>query len=82
MDAAIVALMFINRRNWQSYIMLEIFMVFLSAIPLALIFFFDIVTETFISGFAFTVSVLLFLGTVIVGDRRARMELRRRFHVR
>ena len=81
-DAAIVALMFINRRNWQSYIMLEIFMVFLSAIPLALIFFFDIVTETFISGFAFTVSVLLFLGTVIVGDRRARMELRRRFHVR
>lgn len=81
-DAAIVALMFINRRNWQSYIMLEIFMVFLSAIPLALSFFFDIVTETFISGFAFTVSVLLFLGTVIVGDRRARMELRRRFHVR
>lgn len=81
-DLAIVVLMFMNRRNWQSYIMLEIFMIFLSAIPLVLTFFFDIVTQTFASGLAFTVSVLLFLGTVIVGDRRARMELRRRFHVR
>lgn len=81
-DAVIVVLMIINRRNWQSYMMLEIFMIFFSAIPLVLTFFFDIVTRTFTSGLAFTVSVLLFLGTVIVGDRRARMELRRRFHVR
>ena len=80
-DAAIVVLMILNRRNWQSYIMLEISMIFLSAIPLLLILF-DIVTETFISGFAFATSVLLFLGTLIIGDRRARSELRRRFHVR
>lgn len=80
-DLAIVILMFVNRRNWQSYIILEIFMIFLSAIPLILMLF-DIVTETFISGVAFAVSVLLFLGTLIIGDRRARMELKRRFHVR
>ena len=73
--------MFVNRRNWQSYLMLEICMIFLSAVPLLLIRL-GIVTETFISGFAFTVSVLLFLGTLIIGDRRARSELRRRFHVR
>lgn len=80
-DLAIVILMFVNRRNWQSYIMLEISMIFLSAIPLLLMKF-HIVTETFISGVAFVVSVLLFVGTVIIGDRRARMELKRRFHVR
>ncbi len=80
-DLFILVLMFVNRRNWQSYLMLEICMIFLSAVPLLLIRL-GIVTETFISGFAFTVSVLLFLGTLIIGDRRARSELRRRFHVR
>lgn len=80
-DAAIIVLMIVNRRNWQSYIMLELSMIVLSAIPLILMKF-EIVTETFISGLTFAVSVLLFLGTVIIGDRRARMELKRRFHVR
>ena len=80
-DVVILVLMFINSRNWQSYIMMELFMIFLSAVPLLLIWL-DIVTETFISGAAFAVSVLLFLGTLIIGDRRARSELKRRFHVR
>lgn len=80
-DLFILVLMFANRRNWQSYIMLEISMIFLSAVPLLLIWL-GIVTETFISGFTFAVSVLLFLGTLIIGDRRARNELKRRFHVR
>jgi len=80
-DAAIIFLMIVNRRNWQSYIILEIAMIFISAIPLILIWL-DIVTSTFISGFAFAVSVFLFLGTMIIGDRRARSELKRRFHIR
>ena len=81
MDAFILFVMFFNRRNWQSYIMLEILMIFLSAIPLLLMWF-GIVMETLIGGIACAVSILLFLGTVIIGDRRARSELRRRFHVR
>ena len=80
-DLFIVILMFINRRNWQSYIMLELFMIVLSAVPLVLMWF-HIVTETFIGGLAFAVSILLFAGTLIIGDRRARSELKRRFHVR
>ena len=80
-DIAILFIMFLNRRNWQSYIMLEISMIFLSMIPLVLVWL-NIVTESFISGLAFAVSVLLFLGTLIIGDRRARNELKRRFHVR
>ncbi len=80
-DLFIVILMFVNRRNWQSYIMLELFMIVLSAVPLVLMWF-HIVTETFIGGLAFAVSILLFAGTLIIGDRRARSELKRRFHVR
>lgn len=80
-DFFILVIMYLNRRNWQSYIMLEIGMILLSAAPLALIRA-GIVTETFISELAFAVSVLLFAGTFIIGDRRARSELKRRFHVR
>lgn len=80
-DVAILFVMFLNRRNWQSYIILEISMIFLSMLPLVLIWM-NIVTESFISWLAFAVSVLLFLGTLIIGDRRARNELKRRFHVR
>lgn len=79
-DAFILIIMFLNRRNWQSYIMLELFMILLSALPLLLIGL-GIITETFVSGLAFSASVLLFLGTLIIGDGRARSELKRRFHV-
>lgn len=80
-DVAIIVLMIINRRNWQSYMIQEIIMILLSAVPL-LLSFVGLVTASFFSGFVFVFSILLFVGTVIIGDRRARMELKRRFHVR
>lgn len=79
-DVAIVVIMLINKRNWQSYMMFQLIMIFVSAVPLLLVKL-GIVTKTFISGFAFAVSVLLFLGTLIIGDKRARAELKRRFHI-
>ena len=74
-DAGILILMCINRRNWQSYMMWQIFMILCSVVPLVL-YAVGIVT----APLAF--STALFLGTLIIGDRRARTELRRRFHVR
>ena len=41
-----------------------------------------IVTAPILALLAFAFSAALFLGTLIIGDRRARTELRRRFHVR
>ena len=79
-DIVILFLMYFNRRNWQSYMMWQIFMVLCSLIPAGL----------FIAGLernhylAFTPLVLsgaIFLGTLIIGDRRARTELYRRFHI-
>ena len=80
-DAGILILMCINRRNWQSYMMWHIFMILCSVVPLVL-YAVGIVTAPLLALLAFAFSTALFLGTLIIGDRRARTELRRRFHVR
>ena len=80
-DAGILILMCINRRNWQSYMMWQIFMILCSVVPLVL-YAVGIVTAPILALLAFAFSAALFLGTLIIGARRARTELRRRFHVR
>lgn len=80
-DAGIVFFMISNRRNWQSYIMWQIFMIICSIIPLVLLLL-GIEKVPLMALAAFAFSVFLFLGTVIIGDRRARVELKRRFHIR
>lgn len=79
-DAAIIVLMIVNRKGWQSYLMWQIFMILFSLVPLIL-YFTGVVTHPGLTLVAFGCSVFLFLGTVIIGDRRARVELKRRFHV-
>ena len=78
-DIATIVLMAVNHRNWQSYISVQIIMILCSLIPAGL----------YISGlehnicFAFlplVFSAFLFLGTMIIGGRRAKLELKRRFH--
>lgn len=80
-DVGIIVCMVVNRRNWQSYMMLQIFMIICSVVTLVLRLV-GIVTVPFLALIAFTFSVFLFLGTLIIGDRRARVELKRRFHIR
>lgn len=80
-DLGILVLMFANRRNWQSYMMWEILMILCSILPLVFSLV-GIATAPFLGELAFTISVLLFVGTLIIGDRRARTELKRRFHIR
>ncbi len=80
-DAAIIVLMIVNNKGWQSYLMWQIFMILCSLVPLIL-YFAGIVTHPELTLAALGCSVFLFLGTVIIGDRRARVELKRRFHVR
>ncbi len=75
-----LVLMAVNSKNWQSYLMLQIFMVLCSVV--AIIFnLVHIVTDPIVSIVALNVSVILLLGTVIIGGRRARVELKRRFHI-
>lgn len=79
-DAGILALMIINRKNWQSYLMIQIFMVICSVVVVILNVF-HIVTKPVVSVMAMNTSVTLLLGTVIIGGRRSRVELKRRFHI-
>ena len=80
-DLALLILTLVNRRNWQSYMMAQILAILLSLIPVGLRLG-GIIKFPYLAWIAFGTSVFLFLGTLIIGDRRARTELKRRFHVR
>lgn len=80
LDVGIIILMIINRRNWQSYIMWQLFMVLVS-VMLGIFYWLDIITSPYLTSVAILFSIFLFLGTLIIGDRRARVELKRRFHI-
>ena len=79
-DVAIIVLMIVNNRNWQSYIPMQLLIIGLCIIPFILRYF-GISTDSIMCLIALAVSVLLFVGTLLVGGKRARDELYRRFHV-
>lgn len=58
-DAGILVLMCINRRNWQSYMMWQIFMILCSVVPLVL-YAVGIVTAPLLALLAFAFSTALF----------------------
>lgn len=80
LDVGILILMMVNRRNWQSYMMSQIITILLSVVPVALLLL-GYVTFPYLAVIAQAASVFLFLGTLIIGDQRARTELKRRFHL-
>ena len=79
-DVALVILMLINRRNWQSYLILQIFMILVGIIPIVLCQK-GIITTGVLVNVVFLVTVILFLGSVILGGKTAKNELVRRFHI-
>ena len=81
MDVGIILLMLCNKRNWQTYIMFEMFLILCSIIPLIL-WGIGSITKPLISLIAAAFSLFLFLGTIIIGDYKAREELKRRFHIK
>ena len=80
-DMIIVILMLTNLKNWQSYIVMEIVTMAVSLIPMAL-WIAGIITNPLLSVIALVVTASLFVAALILGDRTARGELKRRFHIR
>ena len=80
-DLIIVILMLTNLKNWQSYMIMEIVTVAVSLIPIIL-WMAGVITRPLLSVIALAVSVSLFVAALILGDRTARGELKRRFHIR
>lgn len=80
-DISIVLLMTIfNKRNWQSYIVEQLLGLIMCGIMMVLIWM-KIITFPYYAIAVQMVTLFIFLGTLIIGDRRARDELKRRFHV-
>lgn len=80
-NTAIIFIMLINSRNWQSYLLFQMITILWSIVPFIL-YKIGIITYIMVSLVALAYSVFLFLGTMIIGGRRAETELKRRFHVR
>lgn len=80
-DVTILFLIIFNRRNWQSYLSFQIAMILFSLIPVIL-HLLGYVRVPILAYLALAVAVFLFLGTVIIGGKRATTELKRRFHVK
>ena len=80
MVIATIILMIVNIRNWQSYMMMQLFLVLMSVIAMILVAV-KVIWFPYLSMGAMGASLFLFLGTLIIGDKRARTELKRRFHI-
>ena len=80
-DIALILLMlFINRRNWQSYILDQLSALFWCGIMLVLMVM-GVITFPYYAFGVMVITLLMFAGTMIIGDRTAREELKRRFHI-
>lgn len=79
-DVIILGCMFFIRRNWRSYMMFQIMMIICSIIPIVL-YLVEWEKHIYLAFLPFVISVLMFVGTLIIGDRKARNELKRRFHI-
>lgn len=80
LDVAVIVLMIANNRNWQSYIPMQLLIIVLCLIPLVLSYL-GFSLYRVVDAIALGVAVFVFVGTLIVGGKRARDELYRRFHV-
>lgn len=80
LNATIGILMIVNLANWQSYLLLQILTVLLSC-GCVLLWKFGVIKSPILTLTALAVSLCMLLGTLIFGERRAKTELKRRFHV-
>lgn len=79
-DVAVLILMLVNSRNWQSYIPIQLLTVLLSFGGVVL-YAMGIIREWYCVLPGFAIVCVVFFGTLLVGGRRSVQELRRRFHL-
>ena len=80
LDVVILVLMIYNHRSWQSYMMWQVTTVLLSLIPVVL-YLTGLEKNFTMAVLPLVISAFIFLGTLMLGGRRATQELYRRFHI-
>ncbi|MCR5545059.1 MAG: hypothetical protein K6F30_01080 [Lachnospiraceae bacterium] len=81
MDIALIILRVVNKRNWQGYMAQQLMVIFMGLLP-AFFIWKGWISDPIVSVVAICESIVLFVVTLIMGGRAARMELRRRFHIK
>lgn len=79
-DLTIIICMIINYANWQNYMLMQIFAVLLSGLDMIL-YLTGVVNGMVLPWVALGVSAVLWGGTLILGDKKATNELKRKFHL-
>lgn len=79
-DAVLLLLMLINRRNFQSYTLLIGGLFLISLIP-PILYLRGIVTDYRVAHLAAIIVFITLLGVVILGGSRVKQELKRRFYI-
>ncbi len=80
LDVAVLVLMLVNYSNWQSYIMVQFVILFISIIfvifiPLR------VVEHPVLTIIAASITLVLLVGTLLFGDKKAMSEITKRFRV-
>lgn len=79
-ELSLLILMLVNRRNWESYLIVQILMLPLGFLGMVF-YWLGLAEQELLSEISFLLPVLVFLGTLLLGGRRALAELHRRFHI-
>lgn len=79
-ETAIIVLMIANKKDWQSYIMMQLLIIFAGAWMLVM-YILGRTNSPVMAIIAIAVACVMFLGTILFGDNRAITELKRRFHI-
>ena len=77
--AILVLMLMVNRRSWQSYIPVQMWLIVISLCQYVL-YALGFATKHLLINISVMVSIALFLGTLIIGGQKSLSELRRRFH--
>ena len=77
---AIIICMSVNSSSWQNYVLMQLAAIALSILDVVL-HFTGYLHHIVLAWIAFGMSVLLWSGTMIIGDRKAKNELKRKLHI-
>lgn len=80
LDGVLVVCMLVNFRNWQNYLLVQLFTLLVGGVLLVL-YFFGVAGNAVLVWCNFGLSVMIFSFCLSMGNRKAKQELKKRFYI-
>lgn len=80
LDGILLIGMLVDRANWTSYLLVQVFALILGVINLVL-YLCGVAGSALLVWLALMLTIVLFGGCMLIGSRKAKSELRRRFYI-